>query len=48
LKDPDVAKLIEAQAIEVVGSSPDAFASFIKHDIATWKDVARQAKVEVK
>jgi tripartite-type tricarboxylate transporter receptor subunit TctC len=48
LKDPDIAKLIEAQAIEVVGSSPDAFASFIKHDIATWKDVAGQAKVDVK
>jgi tripartite-type tricarboxylate transporter receptor subunit TctC len=48
LKDPDVAKLIEAQAIQVVGSSPEAFAGFIKHDIATWKDVARQAKVEVK
>jgi len=48
LKDPDIAKLIEAQAIQVVGSSPEAFANFIKHDIATWKDVARQAKVEVK
>ena len=48
LKDPDITKLIEAQAIQVVGSSPEAFASFIKHDIAAWKDVARQAKVEVK
>jgi len=48
LRDPDIAKLIESQAIQVVGSSPEAFAGFIRHDIATWKDVARQAKVEVK
>jgi tripartite-type tricarboxylate transporter receptor subunit TctC len=47
LKDPDTAKLIEAQAIQVVGSSPDAFASFIKEDVAKWKDVATQAKIEV-
>jgi tripartite-type tricarboxylate transporter receptor subunit TctC len=47
LKDPDTIKLIQAQAIEPVGNSPDAFASFIKQDIAKWKDVATQAKVEV-
>jgi tripartite-type tricarboxylate transporter receptor subunit TctC len=48
LKDPETIKLIEQQAMQVVGSSPEAFASFIKQDIAVWKDVARQAKVEVK
>jgi tripartite-type tricarboxylate transporter receptor subunit TctC len=48
LKDPETARLIEAQAIQVVGSSPEAFAGFIKQDIAIWKDVARQAQVEVK
>jgi tripartite-type tricarboxylate transporter receptor subunit TctC len=47
LKDPDTMKLIQAQAIEPVGNSPEAFASFIKQDIAKWKDVAVQAKVEV-
>jgi tripartite-type tricarboxylate transporter receptor subunit TctC len=47
LKDPDTIKLIQAQAIEPVGDSPEAFASFIKQDIAKWKDVAAQAKVEV-
>ena len=47
LKDPDTIKLIQAQAIEPVGGSPEAFASFIKQDIAKWKDVAAQAKVEV-
>jgi len=48
LKDPQTAKLIEAQSIQVVGNSSEAFAGFIKQDIAVWKDVARQAKVEVK
>jgi tripartite-type tricarboxylate transporter receptor subunit TctC len=48
LKDPQTAKLIEAQSIQVVGNTPEAFAGFIKQDIAVWKDVARQAKVEVK
>jgi len=48
LKDPQSVKLIEAQAIQIVGSSQQAFASFIKQDIVLWKEVARQAKVEVK
>jgi tripartite-type tricarboxylate transporter receptor subunit TctC len=48
LQDPETIKLIEQQAMQVVGSSPEAFASFIKQDIAVWKDVARQAKVEVR
>jgi tripartite-type tricarboxylate transporter receptor subunit TctC len=48
LKDPDTIKLIQAQAIQPVGNSPEAFASFIKQDIAMWKDVAAQAKIEVK
>ena len=48
LKDPQSIKLIEAQAIQIVGSSQEAFASFIKQDIVLWKEVARQAKVEVK
>jgi tripartite-type tricarboxylate transporter receptor subunit TctC len=47
LKEPDTARLIEAQAIQPVGSSPEAFASFIKEDVAKWKDVAAQAKIEV-
>jgi tripartite-type tricarboxylate transporter receptor subunit TctC len=47
LKDPETIKLIQAQAIQPVGDSPEAFASFIKQDVAKWKDVAAQAKVEV-
>jgi tripartite-type tricarboxylate transporter receptor subunit TctC len=48
LRDPETAKLIEQQAIQVVGNSPKAFADFIKQDIVLWKDVAHEAKVEVK
>jgi tripartite-type tricarboxylate transporter receptor subunit TctC len=48
LKDPETRNLLERQAIQVVGSSPDAFASFIRQDIAVWKEVADQAKVEVR
>ena len=48
LKDPETAGLIEQQAMQIVGSSPETFASFIKQDITIWKNVARQAKIEMK
>src|SRR5205807_4051481 len=48
LKDPETRNLLEKQAIQIVGNSPDAFASFIRQDIAVWKEVAEQAKVEVR
>jgi tripartite-type tricarboxylate transporter receptor subunit TctC len=48
LKDPPSAKLIEQQAMQIVGNSPQEFAGFIKQDIELWKDAARQAKVEIK
>ncbi len=48
LNDPDTRALLEKQAIQVVGSSPKAFADFIKQDIAIWKEVAEQAGIEVR
>jgi tripartite-type tricarboxylate transporter receptor subunit TctC len=48
LKDPETKALLEKQAMQTVGDSPEAFASFIRQDIAIWKAVAEQAKVEVK
>ena len=48
LKDPETKNLLESQAIQVVGSSPEEFAAFIKQDIAVWKGVADQAKIEAK
>jgi tripartite-type tricarboxylate transporter receptor subunit TctC len=47
LKDPETAALLEKQAMQTVGSLPQAFADFIKQDIAVWKEVAEQAKVEL-
>jgi tripartite-type tricarboxylate transporter receptor subunit TctC len=46
LKDPETTALLEKQAMQTVGSSPQAFADFIKQDIAVWKEVAEQAKLE--
>jgi len=48
LKDPEIEELLEKQAMQTVGNSPEQFIAFIKEDIAIWKDVATQAKVEVK
>ena len=48
LKDPEIEELLEKQAMQIVGNSPEQFIAFIKEDIAIWKDVATQAKVEVK
>ena len=48
LKDPETRALLESQAMQIVGSSPEAFASFIKQDIAIWKQVADQARIEVR
>jgi tripartite-type tricarboxylate transporter receptor subunit TctC len=47
LKDPETAALLEQQAMQTVGNSPQAFAHFIQQDIAIWKEVAEQAKVEL-
>jgi tripartite-type tricarboxylate transporter receptor subunit TctC len=46
LKDPGTAALLEKQAMQTVGSSPQAFADFIKQDIAVWRQVAEQARLE--
>ena len=48
LKDPETKELLSKQAMQTVGSTPEEFAAFIKQDIAIWKDVAAQAKVEVR
>jgi tripartite-type tricarboxylate transporter receptor subunit TctC len=48
LQDLETRSLLEKQAMQTAGDTPQAFADFIKKDIATWKAVAEQAKVEVK
>jgi tripartite-type tricarboxylate transporter receptor subunit TctC len=48
LKDPETKELLEKQAMQTVGNSPEEFMAFIKADNAIWKDVATQANVEVR
>jgi tripartite-type tricarboxylate transporter receptor subunit TctC len=48
LQDLETRALLERQAMQTAGDTPQAFADFIKRDIAVWKDVADQARVEVK
>jgi putative tricarboxylic transport membrane protein len=48
LEDQETRALLEGQAMRIVGSSPEAFADFIKQDIEVWKHVAEQAKIEVR
>jgi tripartite-type tricarboxylate transporter receptor subunit TctC len=48
LQDLQTKALLEKQAMQTVGNSPEAFAAFIKQDIAIWKEVATEAKVEVR
>jgi tripartite-type tricarboxylate transporter receptor subunit TctC len=48
LRDPETKALLEKQAMQAVGNSPEDFAAFIQQDIAIWKEVATQANVEVK
>jgi len=47
LADPATRALLEKQAMQPVGNSPEAFAAFIQKDIATWKAVAAAANVTV-
>ena len=43
LADPETNKLLTNQAMQTVGSTPDAFAAFMQKDIAIWKAVAAAA-----
>ena len=47
LADPATKKLLEDQAMQTVGNTPDAFAAFIQKDIVLWKGVATSANVTV-
>jgi tripartite-type tricarboxylate transporter receptor subunit TctC len=45
LATPEVNKRISEMATEVVGSTPEAYAAFIKSETAKWKDVIIRAKM---
>jgi tripartite-type tricarboxylate transporter receptor subunit TctC len=42
-----VKSLLDNQAMQVVGDTPEQFAAFIAKDTATWKTVAAAANVSV-
>ena len=43
LKVPEVKERLEAAGFEIVGSTPDAFAAYIKSEISKWREVAAAA-----
>ena len=47
LQDPSVKSLLDNQAMQVVGDTPEQFAAFLRKDAATWKAVAAMANVSV-
>jgi len=47
LKAPDVVKRLGADGSTPVGSSPEAFGAHIKSEIAKWRKLAKEAKLEL-
>lgn len=46
-QDPAVKSLLDNQAMQVVGDTPEQFAAFLRKEAATWKAVAAMANVSV-
>jgi tripartite-type tricarboxylate transporter receptor subunit TctC len=47
LKIAEIRDVLSKQAMQPVGDTPQQFATFLKKDLATWKDVAALANVSV-
>jgi tripartite-type tricarboxylate transporter receptor subunit TctC len=47
LQDPEVAKNLGAQGIEVVASTPEQFTEFLQQELAKWKAVIETGKITV-
>jgi tripartite-type tricarboxylate transporter receptor subunit TctC len=47
LKSPELVKSLGAQTAEVVGGTPDAFASLIKVDYGKWAKVVKASGAQV-
>jgi tripartite-type tricarboxylate transporter receptor subunit TctC len=47
LHEPDVVSRFRAQGVEVVASTPEAFATLVRSEIAKWGEVVRSANVKV-
>jgi hypothetical protein len=42
---PDVRARLEAEGADVIGSTPEQFAAFLKAEIARWAEVVRTARI---
>ncbi|HET9025122.1 MAG TPA: tripartite tricarboxylate transporter substrate binding protein [Burkholderiaceae bacterium] len=47
LQDPDVAKNLSDQGIEVVANTPEQFTQFLQQELAKWKAVIETGKITV-
>jgi tripartite-type tricarboxylate transporter receptor subunit TctC len=47
LKGPDLADKLAAEAVTPTPMSPEAFAGFIREDIARWTRIARERKIDL-
>ena len=47
LKDPAVRKSIESEGGEVLGGTPEAFAAYMKAELAAWAPVVRESGAQV-
>ena len=47
LRQPDVADRAAALGLDLVGTGPDAFAGFLRAEMAKWGEVIRTAKIQV-
>ena len=47
LNSPVVRERFETQQAEVVGSTPDAFGSFLSGETAKWADIAKSARIKI-
>ena len=46
-RHPDLSKQFADQGVELVGSTPEEFATFIRNDIAKWEKVVRGAGIKL-
>ena len=47
LRQPDVAERAAALGLDLVGAGPDAFAAFLRSEMAKWGEVIRTARIQV-
>jgi tripartite-type tricarboxylate transporter receptor subunit TctC len=47
LRMPDVEKRFNSQAVDVIASSPEEFAAFIRRDVAKYEKLIKSANIHV-